>query len=343
MAGGTGRDAAPFLRKRGVRPGGRNPKWRTAPVLTTGWLAGLALGGCGAEEGPIATVSLPAVPILSGEPTGAVRVIKGVAYGEGRVRSGRRPLLADLYLPAAECRAPRPAVVLIHGGGFRIGSRAQLPWPVLAGGLAEAGFVAASIDYRLAGQNPTPSAPLLGMGRDLAGVPFLGEGARPTPEQVAAALSAFEDTAAAISWLQREGAAYCADPTRLALWGASAGAITALHVAYAFDDYGIEVTRPGAVVALWGGLARDSHLERGEPPLFLVHGDADPVVPHEESLELEARARRVGVPVILHTVGGAGHGFFSINLRTERMDGMALLDHIRVFLQERLGLAAPRG
>ena len=267
-------------------------------------------------------------------------MVEGVPYAEGRVRSGRRPLLADLYLPDGECPSPRPVVVLIHGGGFTIGSRAQLPWPGFASDLAEDGFVAASIDYRLAGEGPIPSRPFLEMGLDLAGSAFLEAGARPSPERVAAALAAFEDAAAALAWLEQEGAAYCADPERIALWGASAGGIIALHVAYALDDYGIGTAPLSAVVGLWGGLARDSQLEAGEPPLFLVHGDADPVVPHQESLELEARARRVGVPVTLHTVAGAGHGFFSINLRAERAGGTTLFDHIRAFLKERLELGS---
>lgn len=77
---------------------------------------------------------------------------------------------------------------------------------------------------------------------------------------------------------------------------------------------------------------------RRSSPLFLVHGDADPVAPHQELLEPEARARRVGVPVTLHTVAGAGHGFFGINLRAERVGGTTLFDHIRDFLKERLAL-----
>ncbi len=45
-----------------------------------------------------------------------------------------------------------------------------------------------------------------------------------------------------------------------------------------------------------------------DPPFLIVHGDRDPLVPHGQSVLLEAALRVAGVEVTLHTVRGAGHG-----------------------------------
>jgi acetyl esterase/lipase len=47
------------------------------------------------------------------------------------------------------------------------------------------------------------------------------------------------------------------------------------------------------------------------PPFLVVHGDQDPLVPHHQSVLLEAALRQAGVPVSFHTVRGAGHGGFT--------------------------------
>jgi acetyl esterase/lipase len=47
------------------------------------------------------------------------------------------------------------------------------------------------------------------------------------------------------------------------------------------------------------------------PPFLIVHGDSDPLVPHHQSVLLEAALRQAGVPVLFYTVRGAGHGGFT--------------------------------
>jgi acetyl esterase/lipase len=84
----------------------------------------------------------------------AVETQRGVAYGE----VDGTELLLDAYLPPAR-EAPRPAVILIHGGFWTSGSRSDMS--VAARELAKAGYVAFSIDYRLldavTAQNPWPA------------------------------------------------------------------------------------------------------------------------------------------------------------------------------------------
>ena len=59
-----------------------------------------------------------------------VRVKERIVYGQGRVTEparGRVNLRLDLYRPPARFGRPRPAVVLIHGGGFVTGARDDPP------------------------------------------------------------------------------------------------------------------------------------------------------------------------------------------------------------------------
>jgi acetyl esterase/lipase len=54
-----------------------------------------------------------------------------------------------------------------------------------------------------------------------------------------------------------------------------------------------------------------THLTKNAPPFLIVHGDADPAVPHHQSELLDAALRKAGVPVFFYTVKGGGHGGFS--------------------------------
>jgi acetyl esterase/lipase len=244
------------------------------------------------------------------EPTAAgVRVTEGIVYGTGRVTrpaAGQARLLLDLYRPAARSRTRRPVVVLVHGGGFRGGSRTQPQLVRLAGGLARRGIVVASIDYRLQPQGPVPSRRV----RTLTA-------AAPDLPVFTAMVAAVDDTLTALDWLQAHARRIGVDARRIGLVGGSAGAITADHVAYALDDFGVAAPRIRFVGDLWGGVflkapsaaTGAAQLERGEARLFCVHGTADRTVPVTLDDALVARARAVGVPVEYDRIDGAGHGF----------------------------------
>jgi len=103
-------------------------------------------------------------------------------------RGGEATVL-DLYEPA-DGMAARPAVLFIHGGGWRMGSKEH--FSRLALRLARSGFVTATINYHL--------------------VP---EGAYPV---------AIQDCFCALSWLRAHAAEYGIDPERIAVMGYSAGA-----------------------------------------------------------------------------------------------------------------------
>jgi acetyl esterase len=123
-----------------------------------------------------------------------VEVLRDVPY----TASGEPEHLLDVYRPT-DREGPRPVVLYIHGGGFRILSK-DTHW-VMGLAFARRGFTVFNINYHLAPAHRYPTA--------------------------------FEDAAAAYAWVARNAAAYGGDLGTFVLAGESAGAnlVTALTVA----------------------------------------------------------------------------------------------------------------
>jgi acetyl esterase/lipase len=224
---------------------------------------------------------------------------------------GFRALELDLYVPEAE--GPLPVVVYVHGGGWQRGSRRDPP-PLLDADfyaqIAAQGLAVAAIDYRLSGEARFP-APL-------------------------------EDVRAAVDWIREHGAGYGLDPGRVCLWGDSAGghlaplaALTgsAVRAAVAWfpvtDLAGLpsDLAEAGGVpdmgpdsreARLLGAPASSvpdlawqaspvNHASTGAPPILLLHGTADDLVPAAQSVRLAEALARAGARVELELVPGATH------------------------------------
>jgi acetyl esterase/lipase len=252
-------------------------------------------------------------------PTASAGVQKGVVYGTGKTETGSKKLLLDLYQPAKPSKAKRPVVVLIHGGGFKNGSRSQADLVKVAGGLVKRGVVVASIDYRLMGDSPVSSKRVKPL-----------TDAVPKVAIYTAMVAAVDDTLTAVDYLKAKAKPLNIDVDRLGLIGGSAGAITADHVAYVLDDFGIKGPKVRFVGDLWGGIfippapsleAAAKQLEKGEAPLFSVHGDADKTVPVKLDDDLNARAQAVGVKHEYIRVPGGSHGFAGTQFFTRKATG----------------------
>ena len=85
-----------------------------------------------------------ALPLLALRRRG-VRFERAVHYG---MRDDVRPLKLDVYLPVEPAEAPRPAIVQVHGGAWVFGTRKEQGIPLLTH-LAANGWVGFNIDYRL--------------------------------------------------------------------------------------------------------------------------------------------------------------------------------------------------
>jgi acetyl esterase/lipase len=122
--------------------------------------------------------------------------------------------------------------------------------------------------------------------------------------------AAVSDARQAVAWVHDHATEYRIDTERVTIGGSSAGAITSLFVAYTETekDPGAIDSGVAAVMDLWGGLyIAVDEMETGEPPLAIIHGTEDVVVPFSEAEKLRDRAEEVGVPYAWHPIAGAGH------------------------------------
>lgn len=212
---------------------------------------------------------------------------------------------------------PFPAVLCIHGGGFRAGKRES--YDALCNKLAERGYVAATITYRLAPAHKFPAA--------------------------------VHDTKAAVRWLRANAEKYRINPDRIGVTGGSAGghlaqflgvtanvpqfegnggnaeyssAVACVVNVYGPSDftqsYGKSVDAH-EVLPLWFGGDLTTHRAlhiQGSPlywvtpnaaPTLCIHGTEDKYVAHEQAVWLVEKLQAATVEAELLTLEGAGHGF----------------------------------
>ncbi len=251
-----------------------------------------------------------------------VDVSRDLTYGSALNRYTQQveTLQLDLYQPRGDDAPRRAAVVVVHGGGFVSGDKASLQFRRLCTHLAERGYLAVSINYRLAPRGTAVGQPVI--------------------------TDAAHDFKAAVRYLRRNARTYHIDTGRIACLGSSAGAFTVLDGAYvpgegSSGNPGFS-SRVHAVVDLWGGILDVTNLEAGEAPLCIIHGTSDPVVTYQYAIDLQARAALVGVPNVLYPLQGLGHAPWGTVFSS-------YLDDIDAFLYEHLclvqlaGLAARPG
>lgn len=190
-------------------------------------------------------------------------------------------------LPPADGAPPRQLVVLLHGLGADGTDLVGLA-PVWAEALPGAAFVAPHAPF------PCDMAPY---GRQWFSVQDRA------PERMEAGVRAAAPAVEA--FLAEELAALGLPPSALALMGFSQGAMTALHV-------GLRgAVPPAAILAYSGALLAPATLGaelRARPPVLLVHGEADDVVPVWASRFAESALQEAGVPVEALFVPSLAHG-----------------------------------
>lgn len=117
------------------------------------------------------------------------------------------------------------------------------------------------------------------------------------------------------AFIDRKLAQYGLTEADLALVGFSQGTMMALHVG---------LRRPGAVAAVVGysgmlaGSVGLAHGDFSKPPVLLVHGTADPVVPVAALHMSESELKRLGVEVTTHISYGVAHSVDPVGLRLGR-------------------------
>lgn len=233
-------------------------------------------------------------------------------------RHGTTELALDIFRPQTGNR--HCAILVLHGGGWRMGSKEHMH--ARARALAAQGFTAIAVPYRLLG--------------------------------VAAWPAQLDDAVAACAWVRDNAGALDVDPAALVLQGHSAGAQIALMT----GTLGADV-RPAAVVAYYPpigfhpvsppgpasdpgappvlrlpleldelgrvpswmlfppGTSQDdlaaaspvSLLHQDFPPTIIFHGTADRLFSLRSSIALHQRLTELDVPADLHIYGGRDHEF----------------------------------
>lgn len=250
----------------------------------------------------------------------------------------------DVYLPAASFPRPLPAVLLIHGGGWRLGDKASARERNIGSILASHGYAVFSINY------------LLNQGhKDDQGILHTTRVAWPQN---------FYDCKSAIRFMRKESSRWGIDPARLAVMGGSAGGSFSMLLAATPDVdelnrgglyrdqssavsciinfYGISDLRIGQRRRIFAG-ATDQETEDnirlaspltwirpGFPPILVVHGSADPTVPVDASRDLVPRLQELSIDYWYVELAGAPHSF---HLQPSQMD---LRPVVLQFLQRHL-------
>ncbi len=258
---------------------------------------------------------------------GSVRVIRDLAYSKDDNDKDSKNLnqsqMLDLYIPTKPAAGSQPLIVFIHGGAWLQGDKSEAK--DLAMLLAHAGFATASINYRLSQEAAYPAqivdcknairylrahAAEYGLDPNKIGVWGVSAGGH------LAALLGTMSSSDTPSFVPDSSAvqAVCdwCGPTDLVSVARQAGSRTKI-------DY---ETPSGPVAKLLGGLASDkkdlavqaspiTYVSKGDPPIMIVHGDIDDLVPFSQSEEFIEKLKAAGVPAKLITVKGAGHNLDS--------------------------------
>jgi len=247
------------------------------------------------------------------------------------------PLALDLYYPAKP--TSEALLVYVHGGAWRSGSKSEVPLL----GLVESGFVLASVDYRL-----TPEAKFPANAHDLkAAIRFLrakqGELGIKADRIVIIGSSAGGHLAALVGVTNghRELEGRIGDHLDqssdvqgiVSFYGAS----NLETILAQSTPQGLSVRVPALELLLGAGpgkapeLARlaspVAHVDANDPPLLLIHGDQDPQMPVNQSLELQAvyEANKLRVEFInVHGGGHSGPQFYVA----------AMLDRVERFIRQ---------
>jgi acetyl esterase/lipase len=224
-------------------------------------------------------------------------------------QAGDRALQAYVFKPT-EPGKNRAAVLLFHGGGWRIGEPA---WVFArARELAGHGVVAIAVEYRLSNDGPSPA-------------------------------DAVEDAVAAFAWARASALTYGIDTRRVAGYGVSAGGHLAAAAATLPSVKGRMVTaaeRPDALVLVSPALdmARDEYfgdlmkgkddpasyspaefVGRSLPPTFIVQGEQDTIVLTPHARSFCDKAEKAGARCVLQVYPGLGH-LLTRNLRVQYRD-----------------------
>jgi acetyl esterase/lipase len=262
---------------------------------------------------------------------------------------GYRPIILDLYLPAAHAgrnAKSRPVIIYVHGGGGNSGHTRQAAafenWPGVLASIAARGYVVASIEYRLGSEATSPAQ--------------------------------IQDVKAAIQWLRSNAALYGIDKNRFGIWGGSAGGLLAALAGTSCGARELEPIGAGAesscvqaVVAWYGTFDAQPlatipelmamlgcklspcederikmaspvrYLDPTDPPFLLIHGANDSVAPLSQTLKFAEALKRNNVRGDLLVIPDVDHSFVGKTGAITHVASIQALNRTIAFFDETIG------
>lgn len=254
---------------------------------------------------------------------------------------GGVPLKVDIYYPET-ASIPWPLVMYVHGGGWQAGDKKEGAGFRDLFGMQKQGFLAVTVNYRLAPKDKFPAQ--------------------------------IQDVKCAIRYFRAHAAEYNLNPDKIGVWGGSAGGhlvsllgTTDSSAGWEVGEYLDQSSRVQAVVDMFGpsdltrefagagiqiqrdvfGATSDTdpvlavaspvtYISADDPPFLILQGDADNLVPLEQSQILFDKLQAAGVPSELVIVQHAGHGFRQIGNQAISPTHLEISEKIAAFFSQYL-------
>jgi acetyl esterase/lipase len=217
-----------------------------------------------------------------------VTIEKNIVFEEVINHEGETQNLSlDVYTAVGDTEINRPAILWIHGGGFRYGNdKTQSYIVAMAERFARRGYVGVSIDYRVR-ENPRD---------DIEGT----------------LTHALEDAMSGLNWLRDNSDKYNIDKDKIIVGGGSAGGMIAVLLCYNDGTASEKWDKSGilGLINLWGSpdpAWRMGMLDENDPPTIIVHGTEDALVPFSNSVKLIEDLEQDNIKCELIGIEGAGH------------------------------------
>ena len=211
-------------------------------------------------------------------------------------------LKMGIYMPKHAGKIDRPLLMLVHGGAFYVGDKAEKEYVEMGHYFASLGYTVASINYRLGFQLSKGSIERAGY-------------------------MALQDAHAAMRFLLANADNYKIDPNFIFVGGSSAGGITALNLAFMrnenrpessfkslfYNDLG-NIESVGkhnhitfqikSIAPLWGAVDDLKMLGNNNTSVLSYHGTKDPIVPYDHDYPMQKMVKKLA-PVFFSKMYGS--------------------------------------
>ncbi len=232
-------------------------------------------------------------------------------------KAGDWSLKLDLHRPQV---VNPPLIIYVHGGAWRAGSKSDVP----VAALLDHGFAIASVDYRLSTQARFPAqihdikaairflrANATRLQVNAGKIAIIGSSAGGHLAALVGVTNGHKELEGTIGDnLDQSSDVSCI----VSFYGAS----NLQSILGQSTEFGLTVRIP-ALKLLLGDVPEQkpdlamlaspvAHLDKGDPPLLLIHGDADPQMPVTQSREFAKAYETKKLPVTFITMPGSKHG-----------------------------------